>query len=310
MIGVGEKVIYKAFGLKIISDIPLPELQITNNQRDQIDVFIEIKDLSKRWEQLIPVSQTYLVKENLVLFRIYDTAIFSIENGNRIVVSPVNGFNEDKIRLFILGTCMGALLIQREIVPLHGSAIEIDGKAYAVIGESGAGKSTLASAFLSQGYKLLSDDVIAVTFSQNQTPFVIPAYPQQKLWQTSLDQFEMEASNFRPIIEREAKYAIPVSTKFSSEVLPLAGVFELCITENENVEIKKINGLEQLHILFQHTYRNFLIELLDLMEWHFTTSTQLIKSVDVFRVNRPASRFTAHELVSLILNTIQKEKSK
>ena len=120
---------------------------------------------------------------------------------------------------------MGALLIQRKIVPLHGSAIEIDGKAYAVIGESGAGKSTLASAFLSQGYKLLSDDVIAVTFSQNQTPFVIPAYPQQKLWQTSLDQFEMEASNFRPIIEREAKYAIPVSTKFSSEVIAIGRSF-------------------------------------------------------------------------------------
>ena len=39
---------------------------------------------------------------------------------------------EDKIRLLFLGTCMGALLIQRKILPLHGSAIEIDGKAYAI----------------------------------------------------------------------------------------------------------------------------------------------------------------------------------
>ena len=74
--------------------------------------------------------------------------------------------DEDKIRLYILGTCMGALLMQRKILPLHGSAIAIDGKAYAFVGDSGAGKSTLASAFLSKGYKLLSDDVIAVSLSE------------------------------------------------------------------------------------------------------------------------------------------------
>ena len=50
--------------------------------------------------------------------------------------------------------------------PLHGSAIAIDGKAYAIVGDSGAGKSTLASAFLNQGYQLLSDDVIAVSLSK------------------------------------------------------------------------------------------------------------------------------------------------
>ena len=37
--------------------------------------------------------------------------------------------------------------------PLHGSAIAIDGKAYAIVGDSGAGKSTLASAFLKKGYQ-------------------------------------------------------------------------------------------------------------------------------------------------------------
>ena len=50
-----------------------------------------------------------------------------------------------------LGTCMGALLMQRKIFPFHGSAIAINGKAYAIVGDSGAGKSTLASAFLKKG---------------------------------------------------------------------------------------------------------------------------------------------------------------
>ena len=63
----------------------------------------------------------------------------------------------------------GALLMQRKILPLHGSAVAIDGKAYAIVGDSGAGKSTLASAFLNKGYQLLSDDVIAVSLSQMKT---------------------------------------------------------------------------------------------------------------------------------------------
>ena len=63
---------------------------------------------------------------------------------------------------------MGAILMQRKVFPLHGSAIAINGKAYAFVGDSGAGKSTLASAFLNKGYQLLSDDVIAVSLSQDE----------------------------------------------------------------------------------------------------------------------------------------------
>ena len=83
--------------------------------------------------------------------------------------------------------------MQRKILPLHGSAIAIEGKAYAIVGESGAGKSTLAASLLSRGYKLLSDDVIPILLSEKNIPFVVPAYPQQKLWLESLNQFEMKA---------------------------------------------------------------------------------------------------------------------
>ena len=81
------------------------------------------------------------------MIRIPDTAIFSIQEGKQIIVSPMGNTCEDKIRLYILGICMGALLMQRGILPLHGSAINIDGKVYAILGNSGAGKSTLAAAF-------------------------------------------------------------------------------------------------------------------------------------------------------------------
>ncbi len=44
----------------------------------------------------------------------------------------------------------------------HASAVVIDGKAVAFLGESGYGKSTLAASFLRNGFSLLTDDVLAV----------------------------------------------------------------------------------------------------------------------------------------------------
>ena len=124
------------------------------------------------------------------------------------------------------------------MIPLHGSAIEIDGKAYAIIGESGAGKSTLASALLNRGYKLISDDVIPISFSKDNIPYVTPSYPQQKLWESSLQEFGMCIRNYRPIIERENKFVVPVQSQFSIKPFPLAGIFELDKTEKNQINCK------------------------------------------------------------------------
>jgi hypothetical protein len=302
-----KKPAYKVFGLRVSSEILLPELhQLSNDEEGTVDVLIEFADLTKQWNDLAVEQRKFVVKENIVMFQISNTATFSIQDGEKIIVSPIEGYAEDKARLYILGTCMGALLLQRKTFPLHGSAIAIDGKAYAFVGDSGAGKSTLASAFLSRGYQLLSDDVIAVTFSQDrQIPIVSPSYPQQKLWQESLNQFGMEASHYRPLFERETKYAVPVSSKFFEEPLPLAGVFELVKTEDEKIGLHRIEKLERLRILYYHTYRNFLVRRLGLREWHFQSSASIINQIDVFQLRRPASWFTANELASLILNSIK-----
>jgi hypothetical protein len=307
MLSTVNKVVHKAFGFNVMSEVPLPELPNVSEKVNQVDIVIELKDLTDLWNEISEPNRYFSVKENSVIFQVPNTATYYIENGNKILVSPMDGSQEDHIRLYVLGTCMGAILLQRKILPLHGSAIAINGKAYAIVGDSGAGKSTLASAFLNKGYQLLSDDVIPVSLSSDNIPIVTPAYPQQKLWQESLQAFGMEANEYRPIFDRETKFAIPVTSQFSSESLPLAGVFELVKSDNSEIKLNPILNLTRLHTLFYHTYRNFLIARLGLMEWHFQMTASIANQIQVYQIQRPIDRFTANDLASLILDTINKE---
>jgi hypothetical protein len=309
MIQTAQMFFHKAFGLNVLSEVNLPEVPQMSIQDGRVDIFIERGDLSYLWLELSPAKlpqQRFVVKDSRIMFHIPDTAIFCIEDGVRIIVSPMKGSDEDKVRLYILGTCMGALLMQRKVLPLHGSAVAIDGKVYAFVGDRGAGKSTLASALLSEGYPLLSDDLIAVSLSEdNHIPLVMPSYPQQKLWKESLKEFGMVTSDYRPIFQRENKYAIPVQSKFCSEPLPLAGVFELVKTTNDAIEIDRLQGLKRVHTLFYNTYRSFLLSRMQLMEWHFSTTTNIVNHIDIFQVRRPSSSFTAPKLASLIINLVK-----
>lgn len=295
---------YQAFGLVISSEIPIQELiPVSNNQK--VDVAIERVDLYPVWLEQFEEGEYYKIEPNWLMVHVPEVAIFCIENGDKITIAPFEESSEDQIRLYLLGTCMSTILMQRKILPLHGSAIEIDGKAYAILGDCGAGKSTLAKAFLNRGYKLLTDDVIAVTFSNRQEPLVIPSYPQQKLWMESLNHFQLESDQLKPLIDRETKFAVPAVSQFINEKLPLAGMYELFITENEGISITPITNMNRFHTLYNQTFRNFFLEELGLMEWHFETSAKLVSRVPIYKIERPSTIFTAYDLTELILSTIK-----
>ncbi|MED4534431.1 aldolase [Metabacillus fastidiosus] len=299
------KEVYKAFGLTVCSDIHLPELPVLENHQMKEDIFIQKADLTALWNET-GINGRFVAKNNQVIFKVQDTAIFCIEQGTKIIVSALQDASEDKIRLFILGTCMGIILMQRGTLPLHGSTVAVNGKAYAFIGESGAGKSTVASAFIKEGYPLLTDDVIAVSLANDERiPYVIPSYPQQKLWLESLEQLSMDADGYNPLFERETKYAIPVCSAYCSEQLPLAGIFELVKTGNESVEICELNKLKQFQKLYAHTFRHLLIPRLGLLEWHFNSAAEILKHLNFYQIKRPVKGFTANIIVSNILQHIR-----
>ncbi len=293
---------YTAFGLSIRSELRLPELPRTAAQAREPDIVIKIGDLSEAWRACEVQDDYYASADGRFLFYVPDVAIYGIRDGKQIVVSPLAGAEAKIVRLYLLGTCMGTVLMQRRILPLHGSAVVIEGQAYAFVGDSGAGKSTLAAAFMNRGYRLLTDDVIAVSLAaEDSAPHVIPAYPQQKLWQDSIEQLGMETGRYRHLYQ--SKYALPVSSGFAANAVPLAGIFELTATEGEEVELSRYRGLERLAILRLHTYRNFLIPKLAGEQWHFSTVARMASRVDMYRLQRPSDGFSVHELVDRVLLT-------
>jgi hypothetical protein len=313
MVSAVEQTVYKAFGMRLSSAIPLPELSVSVNseENESADVVIETAASNRLWEELEQCGDNFVFKDNRFLFLIPETAVFCIEgDGNKITVAPLPGADLEKVRVYLLGTCFGSLLMIRKLLPLHGSAVEIGGKAYAFLGDSGAGKSTLAAAFVGMGHRLVSDDVIAVTLAGGDgSPVVMPSYPQQKLWQESIDRLGMESGNYRTIYRETTKFAVPVSSSFCSGPVPLAGVFELVKSEGNAVSICSLPNLERLRIMLLHTYRNMLIRRLGLEQWHFSISTAIANEIPVYQLRRPAEGFTAHRLAEEIIRTIEKGES-
>ncbi|MFC0478396.1 aldolase [Robertmurraya beringensis] len=310
MNSIANKVIaFEAFGLNILSEIPLKELSQRLVDQTSIDICIKEKCLKNQWNTLDDQENAFVITEDKVMFEVPNVAIFSVENGNSIYVTPLKDYDEDVVRLYLLGTGMGTILLQRKSLPLHGSALEFEGKAIAIVGDSGAGKSTTASALMKEGFNLLSDDVIALALTDDMDVMVTPAYPQQKLWIESIEHLGMSTNNYRSIYGRETKFNVPVNEQFVNRTIPLYGIFELVKSStNEEVEFKKLDKLESFYSIYSNTFRNFLIRPLHLLDWHFEFSAKILDRVPTYKLVRPDNQsYSVNKLLSIILQNVKEE---
>ncbi|CAI6087135.1 HPr kinase/phosphorylase [Cohnella sp. JJ-181] len=297
--------VHRAFGLDIASRIPLPELPLTGGgaAAGAADITIDAGEPGPLREELEATGSNFSLTRGRgrFLFLIPETAVYCIDEGRRITVAPLPGADPEKVRVYLLGTCLGALLLLRGLLPLHGSAVVIGGRAYAFVGDSGAGKSTLAAALVGMGHRLVSDDVVAVAAGEGGRPVVMPAYPQQKLWQESLDGLGLQGAQYRPIYRETEKFAVPVADRFGAEPVPLAGVFELARSDRDAIAIGELPALERLRVMLQHTYRQALIPRLGLVDWHFHAASDIASRIAVGRLSRPSAGFTARGLAQAVI---------
>lgn len=171
---------YTAFGLMIQSELLFKELLIQPCAvNDEYDVTINLGAVNPHGLNGVPPTNGvfYQVTPYELWLHIPNVARFLVMNGHQIIIEPLTNIHEKSIRLFVLGSCMGALLMQRNLFLLHGNAIKInDEQCVSFVGNSGVGKSTLSGAFFKRGYSILADDICVIN-SENS---VMPSFPRIK----------------------------------------------------------------------------------------------------------------------------------
>lgn len=289
---------YTAFGMVVESEFPVPQIMAAESL--QADVRICRASLPD-----MPQGQGFLMDENCVRFLIPEVGKFRISKGNLIEVDPTPSYSESLLAVYLMGSCIGAVLHQRGLFPLHGSCVTNGKDSIILTGDSGAGKSTLAAEFLSRGWKLMTDDV-AVVKEIDGVPVVQSSYPSQKLWKDSLEQYSPEPERVHSLYaeDERVKYGVSIADKFYAGTAPLTHIIRLLPADAES-SIQPIEGMAKVDQLMYNTYRFYLITK-EKRQRHFQRCVTLAQKVPMSLVIRNKNEQTAAKLYEMITETVYK----
>lgn len=184
---------YRISGLVIASEFELDEAEPCDAAA--VDVHIGCVPIPKLF-QSPRAFREYRVTPEGDLLDYEDVGRFLVPNGSQIWFDPEEAFDLRCLGIPLLGPVFALLLHRRGHFVLHGSAVEIDGRAHVFLGDKGAGKSTTAVTLLAGGLRLIADDVVPI--ERTATGFCVhPGYPAMKIDRAMLTRFE--ASDYRII---------------------------------------------------------------------------------------------------------------
>ena len=291
--------LYRMYGLTVESHWPLPECRPA--APDAVpEVRIICGQVPEQGIDPQAVGSCEQSIEGEFWLDVEDIGRYWIRHGREIVIEPYPGADADSLRVYLLGSAMGALLFQRGLLLIHGNAIAIDGGCLVCVGDSGAGKSTLAGAFLQQGYHLLADDVVPV----DADGMAVPGFPRIKLWGDAARQLGIETAGLQRIMPGTDKFNVPLGARFCDSPLPVKWLYVLQAWDHDGFALQPFEGMARFEPLHENTYRVHFLEAMALKPNHLVQVTALAGRIRMARVLRPARGFRLPELVRFILDDI------
>ncbi|GGB78925.1 hypothetical protein [Dyadobacter sediminis] len=277
---------YSAFGLDIWSEFELDEL--TPRKSTAPDVTISNGPIHFDLSKGIRLFQdVYFIKQNnIFLLHVKDIALYEVCNGNRITIQTLNNSFLDEFKIFLYGTCFNSLLLQREIVSLHGAGIVKDGKVSLFIGDSGKGKSTLTTYFIQHGYSFLADDVLPLKLCDDNQIQAGSSVGIVKLWEDSLNEFGLvknEGAQIRTDVEK-FRYVFPNS--LTEGYFPISKIFILNWSDvDDGFDIQKLSSIEAIFYLREHVYRPQFITESEEYSHMMKLIISAVQQTEIFSIN-------------------------
>lgn len=248
-----------AYGLLIESELDLPSLTQADAQCQLADINITLTGSIPDLADPIIRERWWQASATATRIEIEGVAVYLVEEGCRIRIQPAEGADPAEVRLFLLGSVMGALLYQRGIFPLHGSAVETPWGAMVFAGPSGIGKSTLAAHFHRAGYRLLADDVCAITLDSSGMPQVLPAFPQMRLKMDAVGR--LYGGNIPATSSQNVdKVVVPLGEGHAPAPVTLRAIHVVTDAGNGSPSLASLSGFDSIRWLDDNLSRPHLLQ--------------------------------------------------
>jgi hypothetical protein len=269
------------YGLRLSANIAIPGLPILSSLDGLAEVQIRLKETTPRETSTVSSSEIFYVSRTkdatndapdlwaaqvadggYFVLQYSDGTRFTVErSGKEVFADWPDRFTVEDISPYLLGPILGFILRLRGTIPLHASAVSIAGHAIALMGPAGAGKSTTAGGFARRGYRVISDDVVALR-GDGAEFFIPPGYPRVNLWAESV-QALFGASDSMPFISPDwDKQFMPLDqeTQFESSPMPLGAIYVLQTREAGLAApvLGNLRGPEAFLALLGNTYMNYI----------------------------------------------------
>jgi len=295
---------YRVFGLTLGSEIAFPELFLSAGSGSIPDVTVHMGKAPPK-ESVTGTQKPYSAYNGTEFWhKMPGVAIYYVKDGKEIIIEPI-GENVDEIRLFFLSNALGAMLYQRDHIPLHASGItDKSGGVYLFTAPSRTGKSTLLYMLSQMGYRPFTDDVCILEPAADPAGGLIAyaGYPMMKLWSETIEKLnadpEASLKRLRPEIE---KFGLDFSDTFSDQPARVKGIIVLDRTgSNEEIAISRLTQMEAFRALEKNVYRRPWVEGMGKTITHFRQTGQWSNALPVYLAKRPATENTIGEFAEAI----------
>lgn len=288
---------YRAYGCNLVSDMPFeqllpgsdPTLETITIRR--CDEFPDEPDNARRIGPFSVAAPNYLALDVDQIVQLV------AQDGKTLLYRPYKDAALSSLQVFLLGSGLGSVLIQRKLLVLHGNAVEIAGHGILCVGPSGVGKSTAAAGLMQRGFRVMSDDVCAID-AQGR---IIPGIPHIKLWQEAADSLQVATDGLSRILPEHEKFRLPIGDAFCVDPVPVRTIYILSPYQSDNVTCETLTGSEKFKDLGLNTYRFAFVNGMGMREMHFQQLAVLLKTLTVKRVRRPISGFKLDQLLDVLI---------
>lgn len=222
-----------------------------------------------------------------------------VQDGSKITVQCGKDVDPRWVSVYINGSALAALLQQRGLLPLHASAVHVDGGAVLFAGASGVGKSTLAAMLHDRGYSLLSEDVSAIRLDANNVPLLEPAAGHLRLWRDVTEKLDYETADKQMAAHNFQKFEFPVAPTLNNAV-PITKIYFLEPDSNEDICLSDPDRGEAFRLVRRRSYRGRFHLGQGLQQQHFNLVNAIRAAVPVRCVSRPTEGGVITDLTDVI----------